>query len=281
MASTPSPLGVLSIVNGYPKRTLSRPSGRACCFVFRVPVGYWGTPVGPTPHPGPAVHSLGLTALHHAAMFGNRRIVQLLIAFNADVNAQSHSGCAVSARGESGKCGGRVPAAVCRAGPRRCTLPRTMATPTRSPSCCCAAPTGPSRPTSGTAALRRTAETETKAAARGQGNAEDAGAKVSSHAVRGCGETGAFRPPPAPSASSCTVAPAGRSVEHVAREPLLPSAAQSAHAHAVLCRAQRCGSGTKRTQAHVPREAVRVRLSAHSADGFEFGGAGRAAASGV
>jgi hypothetical protein len=53
LASTPSPLGVLSIVNGYPKRTLSRPSGRACCFVFRVPVGYWGTPVGPTPAPRP------------------------------------------------------------------------------------------------------------------------------------------------------------------------------------------------------------------------------------
>jgi hypothetical protein len=53
MATTPSPLGVLSIVNGYSKRTLSRPSGRACCFVFRVPVGYWGTPVGPTPAPRP------------------------------------------------------------------------------------------------------------------------------------------------------------------------------------------------------------------------------------
>ena len=47
MANTPSPLGVLSTVNGYPNR--SRPSGRACCFVFRVPVGYWGTPVEPTP----------------------------------------------------------------------------------------------------------------------------------------------------------------------------------------------------------------------------------------
>ena len=49
MASTPSPLGVLSIVNGYPNRTLSRPSGRACCFVFGYRFGYWGTPVGPTP----------------------------------------------------------------------------------------------------------------------------------------------------------------------------------------------------------------------------------------
>jgi hypothetical protein len=49
MVTTPSPLGAFSIVNGYPKRTLSRPSGRACCFVFRVPAGRWGTPVEPTP----------------------------------------------------------------------------------------------------------------------------------------------------------------------------------------------------------------------------------------
>jgi hypothetical protein len=51
MVSTQSPLGVLSIVNGYPKREHSRPSGSACCFVFRVPVGYWGTPVEPTRSP--------------------------------------------------------------------------------------------------------------------------------------------------------------------------------------------------------------------------------------
>ena len=52
MASTPSPLGVLSIVNGYPNH--SRPSGRACCFVFGYRFGYWGSPVGPTPaHPAP------------------------------------------------------------------------------------------------------------------------------------------------------------------------------------------------------------------------------------
>ena len=51
MATTPSPLGVLSIVNGYPNH--SRPSGRACCFVFGYRFGYWGTPVGPTPAPRP------------------------------------------------------------------------------------------------------------------------------------------------------------------------------------------------------------------------------------
>jgi hypothetical protein len=69
-------------------------------------------------------------------------------------------------------------------------------------------------------------------------------------------------------ASSCTIAPAGRSVQHVACELLLSSAAQSAHAHAVLCRARRGGTGTKRTQTHALRDAERVRLSAHSADGL-------------
>ena len=59
----------------------------------------------------------------------------------------------------SAECGGRVPAAVCRAGIRRCTRPRAMAHPTPSPSSSCAAPTGPSRTSSsGNAALRRTDE---------------------------------------------------------------------------------------------------------------------------
>jgi ankyrin repeat protein len=57
--------------------------------------------VVPTPHPGPAVHRYGSTALHWAAYDGNRRIVRLLVAFNADVNAQEDNGCAVSACGES------------------------------------------------------------------------------------------------------------------------------------------------------------------------------------
>ena len=48
---------------------------------------------------------------------------------------------------------------------------------------------------------------------------------------------------PWPRASSCTIAPAGRRVEQIAPELLLPSAAQSAHAHALLCRSQRCGTG--------------------------------------
>ncbi len=120
-------------------------------------------PWGPPPHPGPAVHSDGDTALHWAAAKGNCRIVRLLVAFNADVNAQNSIGCAVCARGESAvECAGRVPAAFGRAGARRCTMPRPMAKPTPSRSCCCAAPTGPSRTTAGNAALRRTAETENR-----------------------------------------------------------------------------------------------------------------------
>jgi hypothetical protein len=75
------------------------------------------------------------------------------------VNARNRDGCAVSACGDRRECGGRVPAAVCRAVRRRCTKPRPMAHSTPSPSCCCAAPAGPSRPnTAGNAALRRTAE---------------------------------------------------------------------------------------------------------------------------
>ncbi len=53
MATTPSPLAVLSIVNGYPKRTLSRPSGPACCFVFGYRLGTGVPPWGPPPHPRP------------------------------------------------------------------------------------------------------------------------------------------------------------------------------------------------------------------------------------
>ena len=51
MATTPSPLGVLSIVNGYPNH--SRPSGRACCFVFLYRLGTGVPPWGPTPHTRP------------------------------------------------------------------------------------------------------------------------------------------------------------------------------------------------------------------------------------
>jgi ankyrin repeat protein len=49
------------------------------------------------------VRSNGRTALHCAAGFGNRRIVRLLIAAKAAVNAQDcHNGCAVSASASAG-----------------------------------------------------------------------------------------------------------------------------------------------------------------------------------
>jgi ankyrin repeat protein len=61
------------------------------------------------------VHSeYGETALHWVAAYGNRRLVRLLIASNADVNAQDCDGCTVSAAA-SADCGGRVPARLpCR-----------------------------------------------------------------------------------------------------------------------------------------------------------------------
>jgi ankyrin repeat protein len=71
-------------------------------------------PWGPLPQPGPAMHSVGATALHSAANYGNRRIVRSLVDADADVNAKTRYGCAVCACGESAvECAGRVPAAVC------------------------------------------------------------------------------------------------------------------------------------------------------------------------
>jgi hypothetical protein len=59
-------------------------------------------PWGPPPHPGPAVHSDGRTALHYAASYRNRRMIRSLVDADADVHAQDDDfGCAVCARGES------------------------------------------------------------------------------------------------------------------------------------------------------------------------------------
>ncbi len=58
-------------------------------------------PWGPPPHPGPAVHRNGATALHWAANYGNRRMIRSLVDADADVNAKGCIGCAVCARGES------------------------------------------------------------------------------------------------------------------------------------------------------------------------------------
>ena len=165
-------------------------------------------PWGPSPHPVPAVHSDGSTALDWAAIDGNRRMIRLLVDANADVNARNDVGCAVCACGESAdECAGRVPAAVGCAGTRRCTGPRTMAIPHASRSCCCAAPTGPSRPSMGTAALRRTAETENRSSRaraggrRGNGR-ESLGSSRHTERERGrCTPPAASRPPATPPAS--------------------------------------------------------------------------------
>ncbi len=164
--------------------------------------------MGPPPHPGPAVHSAGSTALHWAAAHGNRRMIRSLVDADADVNAQTVSGCAVCARGESAvECAGRVPAAVGRAGTRRCTMPRTKAIPTSSRSCCCAAPTGPSRTSAGTAALRRTAETEhrssrARAGTRRSDGRNNVGSSRPTRRGRGrCTPPAASPPPPTPPAS--------------------------------------------------------------------------------
>ncbi len=75
---------------------------------------------GPPPHPGPAVHSNGDTALHWAALKGNRRMIRSLVDADADLNAQNDydfwtadcDRCAVCACGESAvECACRVAAA--------------------------------------------------------------------------------------------------------------------------------------------------------------------------
>ncbi len=162
-------------------------------------------PWGPPPHAGPAVHSDGWTALYYAAEYGNRRIVRSLVDANADVNAQTGGWCAVCARGKSAvECAGRAPAAVGRAGSRRCTLPRAKAILHPSRSCCCAAPTGPSRTATGTAALRRTAETEdrssrARAGGRRSNGRKSLGSSRPTRRGRGrCTPPAASRPPPTP-----------------------------------------------------------------------------------
>ncbi len=57
--------------------------------------------MGPPPHPVPAVHRYGSTALHWAAYYGNRRMIRSLVDANADVYARNGVGCAVCACGES------------------------------------------------------------------------------------------------------------------------------------------------------------------------------------
>jgi hypothetical protein len=61
--------------------------------------------------------------------------------------------------------------------------------------------------------------------------ADPAGREAAAHTALALQQT------PSPRASSCTVASAGRSVEHITHELLLPSTVQSTLVHVVLCRA--------------------------------------------
>ncbi len=107
--STQSPLG--DLLPSPAKSKHGRPSGPACCFVFGYRLGRVN-PVRPTPYPGLAVHRVGATALHWAALHGNRRIVRLLIASKAAVNAKSRGSCAFAASALVGAAAKSSPSAV-------------------------------------------------------------------------------------------------------------------------------------------------------------------------
>ncbi len=180
------------------KRKRGRPSGPACCFVFGYQLGTGVPPWGPTPHPDPAVHSFGMTALHWAAYYGNRRIVGLLVASGADVNAQNRVGCAVSAAANRRSAPAESPppsavqadaAALCRGQwqnrrhRRAAAMRRRRGRPgqIRRVTLRCAAQ--PNR---------------NRTAARAQAHAEAMGGATvwEARGVRGGGEPGANRPPP-------------------------------------------------------------------------------------
>ena len=65
----------------------------------------------------------------------------------------------------------------------------------------------------------------------------------------------------------CTRGSKCRAHRAIARELLLPSAAQNPLVHVVLCRAKRCGTGARRMPPPITHDAERVHLSADAADG--------------
>jgi hypothetical protein len=190
----------VSTVNVYPKRSTLGASVLFCFFEYRV--GYWGTPWGPPPAPRPR---RAQQWQYRAAPCGvqrqspNRPIARRIRRRRGRQELLRVRRFRLRRIGR--ECASRVPAAVCRAGRRRCTVPRAMAVPHACRSCCCAAPTGPSRTTAGTAVLRRTAELKTAAAARAQAHAEAIHqfiiilGEAQARGVRGGGEPGALRPP--------------------------------------------------------------------------------------
>ena len=150
--STASPLRVLFpltfIINGTCL-------GATCCCVFGYRLGL-GYPVVSIPSPRPRRAQLWRDRAAHGGVLrqspNRRKIDRIESRRRRPELPQVRLSASASAVGAA------EPAAVCRAGRRRCTMPRAMAHPTPSPNCCCcAAPPGPFRTTTGNAALRRTA----------------------------------------------------------------------------------------------------------------------------
>ncbi len=101
MVTTPSPREYSLPLTVTQKEHLVDPRGEPAVLFFGYRLGTGVPPWGPPPHPGPAVHRYGNTALHWAAVYGNRRMIRSLVDAKAKVNAQDDYECAVCARGES------------------------------------------------------------------------------------------------------------------------------------------------------------------------------------
>jgi hypothetical protein len=158
MASAPNPLGVLFPLTFTQNENAVDPRGLRAV-LFSGTGWVWGTPLESTPSPRPRRAQLWH---HRASLCGAiRQSPNRPIARRIRRRRERPEPLQRVRLFRFGVGGVRRPSPrpVCRAGGRRCTLPRPMADRTRSPSCSCAAPTGPSRTTStGNAELRRTAD---------------------------------------------------------------------------------------------------------------------------
>jgi hypothetical protein len=161
-------------------------------FCVRVPVGHWGTPKGPATAPRPR---RAQSWRHRTARGGvprqspNRPIARRIR------RRRERPGRRRVRRfrcGESAECAGRVPAAVCRAGTRRCTMPRGKAKPT--PSLLLHGADGAVQSDAGYRCAAPHSRTESKTAAGVQEHAEAMGGTAwEAGAVRDGGEAGACR----------------------------------------------------------------------------------------
>ena len=158
----------------------------------------WGTPWDPPPHAGPVVHSHGMTALHWAALYGNRRMIRSLVDADADVNAQMTSGApfALAAnRPMSAPAESPPPSAVQVDAAALCRVDW----PVFIRRGAAAARRRRGRPGQIRVTLRCAAQPKPKtaAAARAQVHAEAMGGILrEARGIRGGGEGGALRPPP-------------------------------------------------------------------------------------